>query len=224
MSTNHHETHIHPMVALEPVRRFRTPFARPQAICFQGERLWIGSIETRRIYALDPATFLVLEQIDAPGEPWGMTAVGDELRVLCGVTDEDTRLIFAVRDGAFQPDPIPCPDDTGSHLGFDGHQLYVSQWYRRRLLALDGRGRVLKTYDAPHGIAGHVIVGQHAYLLGVDDESAIPYWITELDLTTGRAADLGTLPLLARGLAHDGKLFWSNVREQGETIAFDVPR
>ena len=209
---------------LTPVQRFKTPFARPQAIASDGRRLWIGSIDTRRIYALNPADFSVLESHEAPGKPWGMAVVGDELRVLCGVTDEDNRFIYRFAKGAFQPDPWPCPDDSGSHLGYDGRLLYVSQWYRRQLVALDDKGHVVRTLTAPlHGIAGQVIVGGHAYLLGTDDESETPYTITRLDLATGEAADVAKLPFFARGLAHDGQRFWSNVREQGETIAFELP-
>lgn len=209
--------------AVTPVRRLTTPFARPQAIASDGRHLWIGSLETQQLYQLEPEDFSVLATYDAPGNPFGMVCMGNEIRVLCGVTDEDHRLIYRFKDQAFLEAPLPCPDDTGSHLGYDGRSLYVSQWYRRRLVRLDEQGRPGSRHAAPHGIAGQVIVGPYAYLLGTDDEAVTPYWITRLDLATGETQDLGTLPYLARGLAFDGNLFWTNLREQGETIAFALP-
>ncbi len=212
-----------PAALLSPVRTIKTPFPRPQALSFDGRHFWIASYATHRIYAVDPLDFSVLKEYEAPGRPYGLVCVGDELRVLCGMTDEDNRLIYRVRDGVFQPDPTPCPDDTGSQLSFDGTYVYVSQWYRKRLLALDDGGRIVASHEAPRGIAGHVIVGPHAYLLGTDDEAVTPYWITRLTLATGECEDVGILPFLARGLSHDGRLFWSNVREQDECIAFELP-
>jgi hypothetical protein len=153
-----------------------------------------------------------------------MTAIGNELRVLCGVGEDDNRFVYRFRDGAFLPDPIPCPDDTGSHLAFDGEHLYISQWYRRRLVAVDDQGQVLRRVDAPeHGVAGQVIVDGSAYLLGTDDENEGPYYITRLDLATGESTDLAKVPNFCRGLAFDGTLFWSNIREQGEAIGFTLP-
>jgi hypothetical protein len=108
-------------------------------------------------------------------------------------------------------------------VGWDGRHLTVSQWYNRRLLLLDEHGAVVRGYDAPHGIAGHVIVGDQAYLLGTDDEAVTPYVITRIDLATGACTDVAEVPDHCRGLAHDGRRFWSNVREAGETIAFDLP-
>jgi outer membrane protein assembly factor BamB len=212
------------MQTCSPIRRHVTPFRRPQAIAFQGPRLWISSLDTRRIYALDPADFSVLKSHEAPGKPYGMTAIGNELGVLCGVGEDDNRFVYRFRDGAFLPDPIPCPDDTGSHLAFDGEHLYISQWYRRRLVAVDDQGQVLRRVDAPeHGVAGQVIVDGSAYLLGTDDENEGPYYITRLDLATGESTDLAKVPNFCRGLAFDGTLFWSNIREQGEAIGFTLP-
>lgn len=80
--------------------RLPSPAPRPQAIAFDGDRLWMGSVDTSRVYAIDPHQWTVLEEAPAPGKPWGMTVVGDELRVLCGETSEDHRRIPAVRAGA----------------------------------------------------------------------------------------------------------------------------
>jgi len=43
----------------------------------------------------------------------------------------------------FDPDfGIPCPDDSGAQLGWDGRSLTVSQWYPKKLLTLGADGTV----------------------------------------------------------------------------------
>ena len=73
--------------------RLPSPAPRPQSIAFDGEKFWMGSIETSRLYAIDPHQWTVIEEDRAPGKPWGMTVVGDELRVICGEGDDDIAVI-----------------------------------------------------------------------------------------------------------------------------------
>jgi len=144
------------MHTVEEVMRRPSPAPRPQALAYDGEILWMGSIETQRLYGIDPAQWRVREESPAPGKPWGMTAVGDELRVICGETDEDHRRIrrFIPGHGFKKDGAIDCPDDTGSQLGYDGDRLYVSQWYNRKIISLDDAGHVGSVIDVPHGICG----------------------------------------------------------------------
>jgi hypothetical protein len=126
----------------------------------------MGSRETKRIYGINPATWTVGWESAAPGTPWGMTAIEDELRVLCGETADDNRIIrrcipWRGFDGKFG---IPCPDDTGSQLGYDGHRLHVSQWYPKKVLALGTEGQVESVIHVPHGICGQVFVDGFIYL------------------------------------------------------------
>ncbi len=148
------------MNAVEELMRLPSPAPKPQSIAFDGDTLWMGSRETRRLYALDPSSWTVREEAAAPGTPWGITVVGDELRVLLGETEDDNRVIrrFVRGHGFKTADAIPCPDDTGSQLSYDGERLYVSQWYNKRILALDESGAVGTTVPVPHGICGQVIV------------------------------------------------------------------
>ena len=160
------------MQAIIEVARRPSPAPRPQALAFDGASLWIGSIETNRLYAITPATWAVNEWSSAPGKPWGMTAMGKDLRVLCGESAEDHRVIRRFRsEKGFDDEALPCPGDTGSHLSYDGKHLHVSQWYNRLVLALDKHGAVLKTYQAPRGICGQVYVDGAFYLLTTDDEA-----------------------------------------------------
>lgn len=213
--------------------RLPSPAPKPQSIAFDGEHLWMGSVETDRLYALDPNTWTVSEEAEAPGKPWGMTVVGDELRVVCGETDEDNRIIrrFVPGHGFKTRDALPCPDDSGSQLGYDGDRLYLSQFYNRRILAFDDAGTVTNTITVPHQICGLVVVDGRFYLVTNDEENKqdaegkYEYWLTRVDARNGapKAEDLARIPFPARGLAWDGSRFWTNHRENHEIVAFDMP-
>jgi len=216
------------MENVEEVLRLPSPAPAPQSLAFDGTTLWMGSRETRRIYAIDPRTWTVREEAAAPGIPWGMTVVGDELRVLCGEGEDDTRVIrrFVPGHGFKTQEMIPCPEDTGSQLGYDGDRLYVSQWYKKRILSLDERGRVGSTVEAPHGICGQVIIGGQFYLATTDDEETDDYFLTRIDARNGApaAADLARIGFKARALAFDGERFWSNHRAADQIVAFRAHR
>lgn len=211
------------MNPIEELLRLPAPAPRPQAIASDGTQLWIGSIETQRLYALDANAWTVRDEIVLPGKPWGMTVAGDELRVLLGETAEDHRVIRRVMPGrgVHEDREIPCPDDTGSHLSYDGDTLYVSQWYNRRIIALDDSGVPGTTVDCPHQICGHTIVDGHFYCITTEDENTGPYWLTRVDARGAtQSVDLATIGFPARGLAFDGTRFWTNHREANETVAF----
>jgi hypothetical protein len=207
--------------------RVDAPTLRPQAIAFDGTSLWIGSIETERLYAVAPQTWTVSDEISVPGKPWGMTVAGDELLVLLGQTDEDHRTIYRVvpGHGLRNSSAIPCPEDTGSHLSYDGDSLYVSQWYNKRIIALDETGKPGTIVDLPHEVCGHTIVAGCFYCITTDDEESGTYYLTRVDargpLVT--SIDLATIPFNARGLAFDGERFWTNDREIHQTVAFARP-
>jgi hypothetical protein len=207
--------------------RVDAPTLRPQAIAFDGTSLWLGSIETQRLYALAPQTWTVTDEIAVPGNPWGMTVAGDELLVLLGQTDEDHRTIYRVvpGHGLRNSSAMPCPEDTGSHLSYDGDRLYVSQWYNRRIIALDDAGKPGTIVDVPHQICGHTIVAGCFYCVTTDDETTGPYYLTRVDArgVSPTSIDLATIPFNARGLAFDGERFWSNDREIHQTVAFARP-
>jgi hypothetical protein len=212
------------MKNVEELLRLPSPAPRPQSLAFDGETLWMGSLETQRLYAIDRQRWTVREEVQAPGLPYGMTVIGDELRVLCGETADDHRIIrrFIPGHGFRSQDAIPCPDDTGSQLGFDGDRLYVSQWYNKKVLSLDEHGHVGTIIDVPHGICGMVIVEGCFYLATTDDESTDDYWLTRIDARNGKPKidDVARIGFKARALAFDGERFWTNHREQHEIVAF----
>jgi hypothetical protein len=207
--------------------RVNAPTLRPQAIAYDGTSLWLGSIETDRLYAVNANTWSVIEEMNVPGKPWGLTVVGDELRVLLGQTDDDHRSIFRAipGHGVRNSGAIPCPDDTGSHLSYDGDRLYVSQWYNRRIIALDEAGHPGTVVSVPRGICGHTIVAGCFYCVTTDDETTGPYYLTRVDARGPEtvSTDLATIGFHARGLAFDGERFWTNDREIHQTVAFARP-
>jgi outer membrane protein assembly factor BamB len=215
------------MNAVEELMRLPSPAPKPQSIAFDGDTLWMGSRETRRLYALDPSSWTVREEAAAPGTPWGITVVGDELRVLLGETEDDNRVIrrFVRGHGFKTADAIPCPDDTGSQLSYDGERLYVSQWYNKRILALDESGAVGTTVPVPHGICGQVIVNGRFYCITTDDEDGGAYWLTRVDARGEMVVseDLAVVGFRARALAYDGERFWTNHREADQIVAFKAP-
>lgn len=213
------------MKTITEVSRMLSPAPRPQSLAFDGETLWMGSIETCRIYAIDPLHWTVREETVAPGKPYGITVMGDELRVLLSEGPEDHRVIRKYIPGhGFKEGAVPCPDDTGSQLGYDGDRLYVSQWYNKRIVSIDADGHVGTVVEAPHGICGQVIVGGVFYVLGTDNEETDEYFLTRIDARNGRpkAEDIAHVNFQGRALAYDGTRFWSNHREQNEIVAFTI--
>jgi hypothetical protein len=209
------------------VLRLPSPAPKPQSLAFDGTTLWMGSRETRRLYAIDRSTWVARDEANAPGVPWGMTVVGDELRVICGEGEDDNRVVrrFVPGHGFKTSGAIPCPDDTGSQLGFDGDRLYVSQWYARRIVALAGNGAAGTVVEVPHGICGQVVVDGRFYLVTTDDEENGEYWLTRVDArgATPVCDDLAVIPFPARALTFDGEHFWTNHREADQIVAFIRP-
>ncbi len=204
--------------------RLPSPAPRPQALAFDGEKLWIGSIETDRLYAINPQQWTLIEEDRVPGKPWGMTVIGDELRVVCGVGEDDDRIIrrYVPGHGFKTQGVIECPDATGSQLSYDGTYLYLSQWYKRRILGLDERGNIVRRIEVPHQICGQCYVDGNFYLVTTDDEETDEYFLTRVNANGAyKSEDLARIPFAARALAYDGTRFWTNHREANQIVAFD---
>lgn len=216
------------MENIKELQRLASPAPKPQSIAWDGSHLWMGSRDTKRIYAIDPTTWQVKWETAAPGIPWGMTVVdGGELRVVSGETAEDNRIIRrCIPWHGFDPVfGIPCPDYTGAQLGWDGRRLHLSQWYPKKVLVLGAEGQVERVIPVPHGICGQVIVDGVIYLVTTDAEETTDYWLTRVDPrpATVKIEDIARVPFAARALAWDGKAFWTNHREQDQIVSFARP-
>ena len=213
---------------IRELKRLASPVPKPQSLAWDGAKLWMGSLATRRIYALDPATLAIRWECVAPGTPYGLTVVdGGELRVLCSETADDHRIIRSCipRMGFDDTFGLPCPDDTGSQLGYDGQWLHVSQWYSKKVVRLGRDGGVERVISAPRGICGQVFVDGDLFLITTDAEETNDYFLTRIDVRadTPRIEDVARVPFQARALAFDGTHFWSNHREQNQIVCFAHP-
>jgi hypothetical protein len=215
------------MKDIQELQRRASPAPKPQSLVWDGPTLWMGSRETRRVYQINPATWTVGWETAAPGTPYGMTVVQGELRVLCSETADDHRIIRRCVPGkGFDTKfALPCPDDTGSQLSFDGRSLIVSQWYPKKLIALGEAGQVERVIGVSHGICGQVFVGGFIYLVTTDAEETTDYWLTRVDPrpVVPKIDDLARIPFAARALAFDGRNFWTNHREQNQIVSFARP-
>lgn len=209
---------------VQELQRLPSPAPKPQSLASTASTLWMGSLETKRIYAIDMTTWKVSWEITSPGVPWGMTVVENELRVLCSETPDSPRTIRrCVPYLGFDPDySIPVPENTGSQLGYDGHRLQVSQWYPKKLLTLATDGTIERTITVPHGICGQVIVDRLVYLVTTDAEETTEYWLTRVDPRPAKPKidDIARIPFAARALAFDDTCFWTNHREQNQIVSF----
>jgi outer membrane protein assembly factor BamB len=215
------------MKDISELKRLASPAPKPQSLAWDGTTLWMGSRETKRVYGIDPETWTVTWETAAPGTPYGLAAVGNELRVICSETADDHRIIRRCIPGhGFDAKfALPCPDDTGSQLGWDGRRLHVSQWHPQKVLRLGEDGQVERVIQVPHGICGQVIVDGIIYLATTDDEATTDYWLTRVDPRPAKPKidDLARIPFAARALAFDGRCFWTNHREQNQIVSFARP-
>ncbi|MDQ2865994.1 MAG: hypothetical protein M3R51_07180 [Candidatus Eremiobacteraeota bacterium] len=210
------------MQIINELLRLPSPAPRPQPVAFEGDALWIGAWDTHRIYAIDPAKWTVREEAPAPGKPFGMTVIGDELRVLVAIDDDDRYIYRFVPGHGFKSEGrIPCPELTGSHLAYDGDTLFVSQNANKRIVALDGSGSELHEIPLARRPLGMTVVDGCFYLLCGDDENEDAR-LTRVDArgSNPETTELASVPFAARGLAFDGTRFWTNHRDNNEIVAF----
>jgi len=215
---------LSPIVEL---RRLASPCVTPQALAWHGGALWIGSRDLRRVYGIDPASWKILEEKEAPGIPWAAVSIGSALRFTLGEGAEDDRYLWSYVPGSgfSDRDRIPCPELTGSYLSHDGTHLYLSQWYKQRILQLDPAGNILRAIDVGAEICGHTFVDGLIYLLRGTEAGDEDWRIARLDprLEIPLVEDIAIVPFQCRSLAHDGTTFWSNHRRADQTVAFVLP-
>jgi hypothetical protein len=214
---------------IEELYRVPSPAKAPQALAVDGTTLWMGSLETKRIYGVDSRQGRVFEENEAPGRPIGMCVVGDELRVLCSENGkEDNRFVrrYVPGHGFKDKDKFACPEDTGSFVAYDGDFLYLSQRFEKRILEIDDKGCQIRVVaHVPREITGMTIFGGCFYLATSDGVDSGDFRITKVDARkeTPEITDLASVPFEARSLCHDGQRFWTNQRWEAQFVAFAVP-
>jgi hypothetical protein len=210
---------------IEEVRRLPAPANLPQGLACGPGRLWLSSRAKNAVYELDPERWTVLREYESPGTTYGLTVRDSDLRAVVGEEDDDRYLRRFIPGQGFDAERTACPDDTGSYLGYSDGQLYLTQWYKQKLLFIDDRAHVSKTFDAPHQICGCTVANRSVYLLTTDDEETYDYFITRVDVggPSVTAVDVAHVPFHGRSLGWDGEKFWTNLREADQVIAFTIP-
>jgi hypothetical protein len=207
-------------------RRLPSPTQTPQALAWHTGMLWMSSRDLRRIYEIDPQSWTVRQEIDPPGIPWAAVSAGDHLWFTLGEGADDDRYVwrFTPGSGFDRSSRFACPDFTGSYLSYDGGHLYLSQWYKRRILQLDEHGEILRSIDVGGEICGHTFVDGLIYVLRGEESPNEEWSIARLDPSqdTPEVTDLARVPFASRSLTHDGEKFWSNHRAGNETMAFTL--
>ncbi len=209
---------------INEVLRFPAPGPEPLGAAVDGPTLWVSSREAHRLYAVDPATGNVREEVQTPGAPFGIAGRGNELAVVVGFgDDDDDRYIYRFVPGrGFQDDRIECPDLSGAHVAFDGEALFLSQAHNMRILALDGRA-ILRAIPLDRVPVGITII-DHVFYLITGEKNFKNLQLTKVDARgeTPRVSLLASIPFVARGLAFDGSRFWTGDRANNEIVAFTV--
>ncbi len=209
-------------------RRLKSPAIAPQALAWRMGNLWMGSRDLRRIYAIDPVSWTVLDEIDSPGIPWGAAAIENGIMFTIGEGENDDRYLrlYRLGQGFVDAPRIACPEFTGSYLSYDDTNLYLSQWYKHRIVRLDSDGTILSSIDVDAEISGHTFVDSAIYVLRGTEQDGENWTIAQFDPREGTPsiADIARVPFACRSLAFDGEHFWTNHRAANEVVMFDLPR
>lgn len=207
--------------------RFPSPAPSPQALAWDGGKLWMGSRDLRRIYAIDSTEWKVLEEKEPPGIPWAAVATNGSLCFTIGEDPNDDRYIrrFVPKAGFSETDRIACPEFTGSYLSYDGEHLYLSQWYKHRILELDANGNIIRVIDVGAEVSGHSFVDGMIYVLRGTEQNGESWTIARLDPREKKpeVKEIAVVPFACRSLTFDGANFWSNHRAANEIVSFTLP-
>jgi hypothetical protein len=207
--------------------RFDSPAVTPQALAWHNGALWMGSLDLRRIYGIETTSWKVFKEAEAPGIPWAAVSTDGKICFNVGVGADDDRYLqlYSPNDGFWANDRIACPDFTGSYISFDGRDIYVSQWYKHRILRLDPSGNILQVCDVGAEICGHTFYDGAIYILRGTEQGNEDWRIARLSLGafSQQIKDLARVPFQCRSLAFDGSHFWTNHRVANQIVCFDLP-
>jgi hypothetical protein len=209
------------------IERLPSPAPTPQALTWHRGELWFGSRDLQRVYRMDRKNWKVVEEMTAPGTPWAAVSAGDVLWFTLGEGADDDRYLwrYVPGKGFSEADRIACPEFTGSYLSYDGDQLYLSQWYKHRILRLDNNGNITREIAIGAEISGHVFVDGLIYVLLGTEQNGGDWRLARLDPheATPRIEELARLPFQCRSLAFDGERLWTNHREADRIVCFTLP-
>jgi hypothetical protein len=213
-------------------KRLPSPTITPQALAYADDCLWMSSRDLGTLYKIQMNTWKVAQEIDPPGVVWAAVSAGNgEMCFTIGKGLDDDRYVYRYATNESFTKLFACPDFTGSYLGFDGKNLYMSQWYKERILKFDAQGNILGEIGVGAEICGYTFVNGSIYVLRGRENKNQPnkseeWRIARIDPNeqSPQAEDIAAVPFAARSLTFDGEYFWSNHRAANETISFSLPR
>lgn len=183
----------------------------------------MGSWETDRVYVMDPQTLQVREEIQAPGRPYGMAAIGDEVLAVVAHGEEDDRYLYRVRHGAFDlASKTPCPDLTGSFIATRGSTIYLGQMHYQRILEMNSDYSIRRQIALPTRCSGFAFGPDGRFCMISADAEFENLSFGTLDVTqdSPRFESIRSLPDAARSLVHDGSRWWTSLRDANEIATF----
>jgi hypothetical protein len=206
-------------------RRFRSPAVTPQALAWDGRAIWMSSRDLGTLYKIDIEKWEVANEFDPPGIVWAAVAANEMMHFTIGKGLNDDRYVYRydVKNGFTKL--FACPDFTGSYLSCDGEDLYLSQWYEKRILRYDAKGNIVRKIDIGAEISGHTFVDGMIYVLRGMEKPNEDWRIARLDPREEKpdVKDLAVVPFASRSLTFDGEYFWSNHRAKDTIISFELP-
>jgi hypothetical protein len=208
------------IVHIKEHSRRPSPAGRPQPLAFDGTSLWMGSWDTDHIYELDPKSGASLRDVPAPGKPYGLAVVGDGLRAVVSIGEDDDRYFyrFTSTAGFDQSSETACPEFTGSHFCSDGSRLYLAQMHYRKVLVMQLDGTIEREIALPSAIGGLAIHDGTLYVIAADEEfEDLRFATLALD---GTITEIASIPFGARSLAFDGNVWWTSDREESQIVSF----
>ncbi len=215
------------LAAIVELSRRPAPDIAPQALAWHGGTLWISSRDTRRLHGVDPSKWTVVEEAATPGIAWGAVSAHGALYLVSGEGAEDDRYLRRYEPGRGFDEAyrVAVPDFTGSYLSFDGQSLYLSQWYKHRILQLDSEGQARRAIDVGAEICGHAYADNLLYMLLGTEQDGENWHVARLDPTEDRprVEPLARVPFACRSLVFDGNRLWTNHRAANQTVSFSLP-
>jgi len=207
-------------------QRHNSPAVTPQALAWDGNHLWMSSRDLGTLYKIDTMRWKIVQEIDPPGTVWaGVSSGNGNMFFTIGKGLNDDRYIYRYTPEDGFSKMFACPDFTGSYLSFDGKNLYLSQWYKNRVLKFDGDGNVIREIDVGAEICGHTFADGSLYVLRGQEQPNEDWRIARLNpqQETLAAEDIAAVHFACRSLTFDGELFWSNYRAKDTIISFLLP-
>jgi sugar lactone lactonase YvrE len=213
------------LATIKEKRRFGSPAVTPQALAWDGRALWMSSRDLGTLYKIDIEKWKVVDEVDPPGIVWAAVAANGMMHFTIGKGLNDDRYVYRydLKNGFTKL--FACPDFTGSYLSYDGEDLYLSQWYEKRILRYDAKGNIVGKIDIGAEISGHTFVDGMIYVLRGVEKPNEDWRIARLDPREKNpdVTDLAVVPFASRSLTFDGEHFWSNHRAKNTIISFELP-